>query len=265
MAIGMSSGAISVLALETATAGGCLIYESAFRKDCKDVVSDVKFSPNQGYIAAGSHDDAVYVYSLTNSTPTDRKGDRGEVLRSRRRMSLHPLHRLKGHSSYLTHIDWSRDEALLRSTCGAYELLLWDLSAGKLATGATEADIKWDTHTCVLGFNVMGIWPKYSDGTDVNAVSVSRKKNLIATADDFGLLSLFNYPCVVSGAPCRKFVGHRYFCTKCLHISVSTYLHVFVAHSSHVPNVSFNGHHDEQLVTVGGQDGSVIVWSVRSI
>ena len=33
-----------------------------------------------------------------------------------------------------------------------------------------QRDALWDTWTCVLGFPVMGVWRKYSDGTDVNAL-----------------------------------------------------------------------------------------------
>jgi len=33
-----------------------------------------------------------------------------------------------------------------------------------------QRDALWDTWTSVLGFPVMGVWRKYSDGTDVNAL-----------------------------------------------------------------------------------------------
>jgi WD40 repeat protein len=220
--------------------GGSSLHECSFRKDGKEGISDVKFSPSGESLAAGSHDNFIYIYGCSDATPADRKGDRGEVVRAKTQFNLRPLHKLRGHSSYITHLDWSKDESILRSTCGAYELLLWDRGSGRLATGASESDIKWSTTTCVLGFSVMGIWPKYSDGTDINAVDVSKKKNLIATADDFGLMSILNYPCVVSGAPRMAYNGH----------------------SSHVSSVCFNGYYDEQLVSTGGQDCSVMVWRV---
>ena len=48
------------------------------------------------------------------------------------------------------------------------------------------------------GFNVMGIWPPYSNGSEVNAVDVCLEKGLVVTANDrAGLTRLFNYPCVV--------------------------------------------------------------------
>ena len=44
----------------------------------------------------------------------------------------------------------------------------------------------------------MGIWPAYSNGSEVNAVDVCADKGICVTANDrAGLTRLFNYPCVV--------------------------------------------------------------------
>lgn len=45
-------------------------------------------------------------------------------------------------------------------------------------------------------FFLEGIWPDGADGTDVNSVSRSKGKQLLATGDDFGNVNLFRYPCV---------------------------------------------------------------------
>jgi hypothetical protein len=37
----------------------------------------------------------------------------------------------KGHSSYLTGVDFSVDSKFMQSTCGAYELLFWDVESGE--------------------------------------------------------------------------------------------------------------------------------------
>lgn len=42
-----------------------------------------------------------------------------------------------------------------------------------------------------------GVWPPKCDVTDVNAAAVSRDRQLVATADDFGMVKLFNYPAKV--------------------------------------------------------------------
>ena len=51
----------------------------------------------------------------------------------------------------------------------------------------------------MLGTEVHGIWPKYSQLNDVNAADASFEHNTIATGDDFGLVKLFRFPCVKKG------------------------------------------------------------------
>jgi hypothetical protein len=54
-------------------------------------------------------------------------------------------------------VDWSCDNKLLKSNCGAYELLYWDVALGKQILSSLdtiEADALWQTKTCVLGFEV---------------------------------------------------------------------------------------------------------------
>ena len=91
----------------------------------------------------------------------------------------------------------------------------------------------------MLGFNVMGIWPRYSDGTDINAVDVNISRGIVATGNDGSVVRLLNFPCVVENAPAKEYTGH----------------------SSHVLNVRFmrDGNH---LMSVGGHDESVVVWEV---
>ena len=59
------------------------------RKDAKEYISDVKFSPNNTKLAAGSGDNFIYVYSCTYETS---------------KCILRPLLKLSGHSSFITHI-----------------------------------------------------------------------------------------------------------------------------------------------------------------
>ena len=96
-------------------------------------------------------------------------------------------------------------------------------------------DAEWDTFTCVLGFDVMGVWPHGTDGTDVNAACRSNDLQLLATGDDSGLVKLFNFPVVVAAAPNHALRGH----------------------SSHVMNVRWLAD-SQRLVSVGGHDQSVV-------
>merc|ERR1711991_661857 len=92
------------------------------------------------------------------------------------------------------------------------------------------------------GFPVMGIWPEYTDGTDVNSVDANFEKKLLVTGDDFGKVKLFNFPSVVHHAPCRCSIGH----------------------SSHVMNVRWLLDGD-RVVSTGGWDSAVMQWRLVAI
>ena len=36
------------------------------------------------------------------------------------------ISRCRGHTSYVTHVDWSKDSKVIQSNCGAYEIIYWD-------------------------------------------------------------------------------------------------------------------------------------------
>jgi hypothetical protein len=46
----------------------------------------------------------------------------------------------------------------------------------------------WHTWTCTHGWAVTGLVPKVAGGTPVHAVSRSHRGDIIAVADDFGLV-----------------------------------------------------------------------------
>ena len=59
--------------------------------------------------------------------------------------------------------------------------------------------IHWATWTGVLGSEVNGIWPKYTQINDINATDTSFDHQTIVTGDDFGLVKLFRFPCIKKG------------------------------------------------------------------
>jgi len=151
-------------------------------------------------------------------------------------------------------MDISQDSCFLQSTCGAYELLFWDLNSGKQITAGASMlrDERWATWTCNLGWPVQGIYPPVTDGTYINSVdrsnssiySTSHKSDkkspyLLATGNDNGKVCVHNYPCTIKGS---KFVEGR-------------------GHSSHVTNVRWN-YDDTYLISVGGEDQCVMYWRV---
>lgn len=73
-------------------------------------------------------------------------------------------------------------------------------SEGTHVTKREELDeIEWDTFTGVLGDEVQGVWPKYSQVNDVNATDACKEHNVIVTGDDFGLVKLFRFPSLRKG------------------------------------------------------------------
>ena len=59
--------------------------------------------------------------------------------------------------------------------------------------------IHWASWTSVLGPEVHGVWPKYTQVNDINATDASFEHQSIVTADDFGLVKLFRFPCIKKG------------------------------------------------------------------
>lgn len=73
-------------------------------------------------------------------------------------------------------------------------------SAGKHLTSKDEIKgIHWASWTCVIGSEVNGIWPKYTNVTDVNSVDGNYSSSVLVTGDDFGLVKLFRFPCLKKG------------------------------------------------------------------
>ncbi|KAM4723950.1 echinoderm microtubule-associated protein-like 1 isoform 2-T2 [Anableps anableps] len=191
--------------------------------DGNEQLSVMRYGPDGNFLAIGSHDNYIYIYAVAEN---GRKYSR--------------VGKCSGHSSFITHLDWSVDSQYLVSNSGDYEILYWIPSVCKQVVSVeTTRDIEWFTHTCTLGFQVFGLWPEGSDGTDINAACRSNDKSLLVTGDDFGKVHLFSYPCSQFRAPS----------------------HVYRGHSSHVTNVSFL-HDDSYLVSTGGKDMSVLQWRI---
>ncbi|XP_069811367.1 echinoderm microtubule-associated protein-like 4 isoform X4 [Dendropsophus ebraccatus] len=215
VAIGTHSGRWFVLDAETRD----LV---SIHTDGNEQLSVMRYSVDGTLLAVGSHDNFIYLYNVSeNGRKYSRYG------------------KCTGHSSYITHLDWSPDNKYIMSNSGDYEILYWDIPSGcKLIRNRSDCkDIDWATYTCVLGFHVFGVWPEGSDGTDINALVRSHNRKVIALADDFCKVHLFQYPCSKPKAPSHK----------------------YSAHSSHVTNVSFT-HSDGHLISTGGKDMSIIQW-----
>lgn len=191
--------------------------------DASERIEIAEFSSDGSMLACGSRDNNIYIYSVS-------EGGR----------KFSKIGKCTGHSSFVTHLDWSRDGQFVQSNSGDYELLYWTVATCRQVTTASSMrDVEWATQNCTLGFSVCGIWPEGADGTDVNACCRSNNEHLVASADDFGKVNLFAYPC---SRP--KSAGHSY-----------------IGHSSHVTNVRFI-YNDGRLISTGGKDSSILQWQV---
>jgi len=76
-------------------------------KDADEWCEVIKYSPCGKYLACGSHDNAIYVYDVEND------------------YSLY--YKCSKHNSFVTSLDWSVDSTYIRSVCGAYEKLYFNI------------------------------------------------------------------------------------------------------------------------------------------
>lgn len=184
------------------------------------VYSQPNASGKQEWLAVGSHDNSVYLIDTVTYKKT---------------------HKLNGHSSFITGLDFSIDNKFIRSVCGAYELLFFEVGKKKRdpAGASHTVDTIWSDQTCKFGWNVQGIFPSGCDGSHINSVAMSRDQKLIASGDDYGLVNVYRNPLL------DKHKGHMYR-----------------GHSEHVTCVKFS-EDGKYIFSTGGQDQTTIQWKLK--
>jgi len=187
-------------------------------RDPKEWTEAMSYSPTGEQLAVGSHDNFIYIYDV----------------KSRYKL----LFKLRGHSSFITGLDWSVDGHAMHSSCGAYELLFWDVDSGRqVPSGATAyRDEDWASWTTKLGWPVQGIYGGVVDMTHINGVDRSKDKALVAVGNDYGLVEIFNYP---NGVGAKS--------------------NAYQAHCEHVTNVKWTLD-DSRVISAGGYDMCVMQW-----
>ena len=204
--------------------------KKAQKSDKDKWIQELKISPNNEYVAFGSHCgignsfSKIQVLQVTNNAKNPLKAF----------VTIDPKI-----TSALTHLDWSTDNDRIVCNSLAFELKYVSVGAKSVIKSSScvwEPDL-WYTWTCLFGYPVQGIWPPDSTGYIVNYTCLSGNKKVVATGDDFSLIKLFKSPCLVEHASYKAYGGH----------------------SSHVPKVRFTPN-DRFLVSVGGNDKSVFVW-----
>ena len=193
-------------------------------------VQCLRFSPDSTQLAVGSADNTINVYDATKE--------------------FQHLGKCTGNSSVILHIDYSEDGSVIQSCSQSYELLFYSAKDFSQITRSRELkDTNWATFTSILGWNVQGIWPKESDGSDVNAVSKSHSGKYLASGEDTGLVKVFQYPCVGGGLNRQGLLTKRPESVR------------QTGHSEHVTEVQWlTG--DSHLLSAGGGDLSIFQWKV---
>jgi len=203
--------------------------DSPFAGGPRRRVTDLRFSPDAAYLAIGCADAIIYLYATG---------------------SFQLVTMCRGHSSAITHIDWTEDSTVLRSNCQGHELRFWDVPSGQQISVASACrDLPWASFGVTLGWHCQGIFRNRADGTGVQSVDRSPGGTLLATVDDFGSVNLHRYPCVHPQSKLlpsnrREFAGHASAALACRWAGVS-------------------GADGELLLTIGGLDLSLFQWRRR--
>ena len=157
IAVGLAGGGLVVLSADS-------LDTVHAKKDREEPIHEVKYSPNGQFLAAGSHDNYIDVY---------------DVSKQYGRMGV-----CKGHASFVRHVDWSTDSTILQSNSGDFEQMFWEVPSGKhIAFPADARNVDWATWTCVAGWPVQGIMPRYSMGADVLSCDRSHTRTIVAAGD----------------------------------------------------------------------------------
>ncbi|NXW16700.1 EMAL1 protein, partial [Circaetus pectoralis] len=186
--------------------------------DGNEQLSVMRYSPDGNFLAIGSHDNCIYIYGVSEN---GRKYTR--------------IGKCSGHSSFITHLDWSVNSQYLVSNSGDYEILYWIPSACKQVVSVeTTRDIEWATYTCTLGFHVFGKTKDFKTLTDLYALA---------------------------RAMCSVYTTKASVHITCPVLEKLAPSHVYGGHSSHVTNVDFLCE-DTHLISTGGKDTSIMQWRV---
>lgn len=170
-----------------------LSQEILFTKcDGSGSINCIKFSPDGNFFAMGSSDAHIYVYQNTES------GSKFCLIGT-----------CVGHSAPIKEIDWSDDSRYMQTQSMNLELLFWKASnCRSLDDPEIINDLKWSTHNCTLGFNVIGLWSDCIDSALINYCDKSNNESLIVSVSDNGNLNVFKWPTCYDQCLSQKYHGN---------------------------------------------------------
>jgi len=212
--------------------------------DRRATIYDLAYSPNGKYLAVASHDNYIDIYEV--------ESDLGYYQRF---MSC------RGHSSYVTHIDWDINSSMIRSNSANNELFYWSLitDANKSVDPTSYRKVDWHSSKCILQWETKGIFgtKKVKNTTThediehflspctVNCcdrVKINNDLQLLAVGDAFGNIYIYRFPA----------------------FSNDMQYQAFHAHGGPVANVKF-AVNLKTLISIGATDGLVIQWNLDNV
>ncbi|KAL4708209.1 hypothetical protein ACJJTC_016868 [Scirpophaga incertulas] len=155
---------------------------------------------------------------------------------------------LSGHSSYITHLDWSEDSQYIRSNSGDYEVLFCECPYNvRERNNVSPGDFCGDDTRHSLGGPTTAPSPsqRWASGLNPPTEPTSTPApgrmdcRLAATGDDFGKVKLYAYPVTQPKSLCHQHAGH----------------------AAHVTSVRFL-HDSNRLLSAGGRDAALAQWLV---
>jgi len=134
-------------------------------------------------------------------------------------------------------LDWTKDSQFVVATSQAYELYWASANSHSTVNASATKDFEYQTFTCVLGWQVQGIFPG-ADGTEVNSLCRNKAGNYMVTGNDSQQVFLYKFPST------QPHSGHK----------------AYNGHASHVTKVKFMME-DNLVISTGGNDKTNIIWS----
>eukprot|EP00981_Chlorochromonas_danica_P011760 scaffold4247_cov174-Ochromonas_danica.AAC.21 len=194
-------------------------------RDCKQVISDCKFSPDGEKFALSSYDGSIYLYKTKNYANYAM---------------------CRGHEGRVSHIDFSSTSSLLMSNSLEGELLFWDVQLGQMLPPKQIKGSKWQTNSCVFTRDTQSFVINKSTNEGNNpyltfhAACKSHSEDIVFAVDNFGTISAAQYPCYYEGEPTFSF---------------------YTGHGKGIRNCAVSCD-DCLFFSVGENDGSIIQWRI---
>jgi len=153
----------------------------AFLRDPMEWNEVMAYSPDQEYLAVGSHDDKVYIY-----TTKDYK--------------LQGV--ISGPSSAILCLDWTRDSKSIRFVDQSYAKHYSNIDECKLdphgQDNIGEHPEVWASSSCKISSLESGVYRSGMDGSDINYLEANKTRELLVSADDRSCVSLYRWPAMTN-------------------------------------------------------------------